>query len=124
MKIAYRAVLSLAVISIAQPAFAAPVALQSHRAVYDISLARTRPGSMSAVTGRTVIEFRDACTGYTTTQRFIADMTTAQGEASRNDFSISQSEAKDGRLIRFKISSSVNGKVLERFNGTAELASA
>ena len=60
--------------------------------------------------GRTVLEFRDACSGWTTTQRFIADMTDAKGEDAHTDFIVSSSEDKDGKIIRFKIRNLVNGR--------------
>ena len=66
----------LAGTSVAQ---AAPINLLSHRAQYDVTLASTRPGGVVAMHGRTVLEFRDVCTGWTTTQRFISDMSDAKG---------------------------------------------
>ena len=121
MKIAFVFTLGTLAALSATSVSAAPLVLQSHRAVYDVTLSQTRPGAMAAVGGRTVIEFRDVCTGYTTAQRFIADMTTAQGETTRNDFSISQSEGKDGKLMRFKIASAVNGKTTEKFTGIGDM---
>src|ERR1700742_1209807 len=95
--------------AVAAPATAtAPLSLLSHRAQYDVTLASTRPGGAVAVHGRTVLEFRDACTGWTTTQRFIADMTDAKGTDAHTDFIVSSSEDKPGKIIRFKIQNLVN----------------
>ena len=103
-------------------AHAAPINLVSHRAQYDVTLASTRPGGMVAVRGHSVMEFRDVCTGWTTTQRFIADMTDGKASAVHSDFTVSSSEDKQGRQIRFKVRNVVNGKPTQRFDGTGILA--
>jgi len=105
-------------------AHAAPIDLLSHRAQYDVTLASTRPGGVVAMHGRTVLEFRDVCTGWTTTQRFISDMSDAKGSDIHSDFIVSSSEDKDGKIIRFKIKNLVNGKTTQRFEGTGTLAAA
>ena len=107
----------------AQP-LPAGIHLLSHRAQYDVTLAQTRPGGMVAVRGHTVVEFRDACTGWTTTQRFIADMTDNKATDVHSDFIISSSEDKEGHQIRFKVRNMVNGKTTQRYDGTGILASA
>src|SRR5262249_21143502 len=89
---------------------AAPIDLLSHRAQYEVTLASTRPGGVVAMHGRTVLEFRDACTGWTTTQRFISDMSDAKGNELHSDYIVSSSEDKDGKIIRFKIKNLVNGR--------------
>jgi hypothetical protein len=105
-------------------AAATPPGLVSHRALYDVTLATTRPGGVVAVRGRTVLEFRDACSGWTTTQRFIADMTDGKGADAHTDFIVSSSEDKPGKIIRFKVRNLVNGKTTQRFEGTGTLAAA
>jgi envelope integrity protein B len=97
-------------------------ALESHRAIYEIGLARTSPGGMVAARGRTVIEFRDACIGWSTTQRFVADMTNAQGDPARTDFIATTWESKDERAMRFTLKNSIDGKTSQHFAGTATLA--
>ncbi|MBV9331713.1 MAG: DUF1849 family protein [Alphaproteobacteria bacterium] len=98
------------------------ISLEPHRAIYEISLARTSPGGVVAATGRTVIEFRDECIGWSTTQRFVADMTNSQGDPTRTDFIASSWESKDERAMRFTLKNSVDGKTSQRFVGTATLA--
>ena len=100
----------------------AATGLEPHRAIYEITLARTRPGGVVAAHGRTVIEFRDACIGWSTTQRFVADMTNAQGEPTRTDFIASTWESKDERAMRFTLKNSIDGKTSQHFAGTATLA--
>jgi hypothetical protein len=77
---------------------------------------------MVAARGRTVIEFRDACIGWSTTQRFVADMTNAQGDPTRTDFIATTWENKDERAMRFTLKNSIDGKTSQRFAGTATLA--
>jgi hypothetical protein len=103
---------------------AAPIKLASHRAQYDVTLASTRPGGIVAVRGHSVIEFRDVCTGWTTTQRFIADMTDGKASSIHSDFIVSSSEDRQGRQLRFKVRNFLNGHSTQRFDGIGVLASA
>ena len=119
MRVALLAASLAATISLAQ---GAPIRLESHRAQYDVTLASTRPGGLVAVRGHSVLEFRDVCTGWTTTQRFIADMTDGKASAVHSDFIVSSSEDKEGRQLRFKVRNFVNGKPMQRFEGTGILA--
>ncbi|HXC56218.1 MAG TPA: DUF1849 family protein [Rhizomicrobium sp.] len=115
------AAIVLTTVSLAEAA-PLPVALISHRAQYDVTLATTQPGGVVAVRGRTVLEFRDACSGWTTTQRFIADMTDGKGADAHSDFIVSSSEDKQGKIIRFNIHNLVNGRTTQRFEGIGTLA--
>jgi hypothetical protein len=103
---------------------AAPITLASHRAQYDVTLASTRPGGIVAVRGRSVIEFRDVCTGWTTTQRFISDMTDGKASSIHSDFIVSSSEDRQGRQLRFKVRNFLNGHTTQHFEGIGVLASA
>jgi hypothetical protein len=111
--------------AVPQPAAAPPISMISlvpHRAIYEVSLGRTRPGGMVAASGRTVIEFSDSCTGWTTTQRFVADMTNGQDDPTRTDFMATSWESKDGYAMRFSVHNSIDGKTQEKFQGKATLA--
>ncbi len=111
-------------IALAGAATAAPITLVPARAVYDVSLSRTVPGGPVVAHGRTVTEFRDACTGWTMTQRFVADMTTSDGNSVRSDLVATSWEAKDGHAMKFTLKNALNGKTAEHFEGTAQLAAA
>ena len=97
----------------------APVELASVRATYEVSLEHALPAGLVAVRGRTAIEFRNTCDGYETTQRFLADMTNAQGNVSRSDFAVTAWESRNGRAMRFDITNMVDGEVAERYKGRA-----
>jgi EipB-like len=101
-----------------------PVKLVSNLAVYDVSLDHTSPGSVAAARGRTAIEFRDVCTGWQTTQRFIADMLDSGGEVSRTDYIVTAWESKDGRTMRFDTTDSDSGRKPERQKGNAVMGDA
>lgn len=117
-------ILAAAALTLVSAASAAPAALAPHRATYDVTLAMTRPGGIVALRGRTVLEFRDVCTGWTTTQRFIADMTDGKGMDNHTDFIVSSSEDRSGKNLRFQIRNLVNGKTIQRFEGIGTLAAA
>jgi hypothetical protein len=99
---------------------AAPIVLVPNRAIYELSLAHTSAGGTIAAHGRIVIEFRDVCDGWTTTQRMLADMTDADGKVARDDFLVTAWESKTGREMRFDITNSVDGKLIERQRGRAK----
>jgi len=111
--------LALVFPAIAANAIAAPVTLVPNRAIYELSLAHTSAGGMIAARGRIVIEFRDVCDGWATTQRMLADMTDADGKVARNDFLVTAWENKLGREMRFDITNSVDGQLVERQRGRA-----
>lgn len=100
-------------------AAAPPPVLVSNRSTYEVSLAYAAPGGMAAVHGRTIIEFRDRCDGWETTERFLADMTDADGNVSRTDFVTTAWESKSGRSMRFDVTNMADGQIVERDKGTA-----
>ncbi len=114
----FAALLSAAAVSAA----AAPVVLVPNRATYEVSLQHRSAGGLVAAHGRVVIEFRDVCDGWSTTQRMVADVTSEQGTVSRTDFLINAWESKDGREMRFDIANSTDGKLDERRRGRAGIA--
>lgn len=101
---------------------AAPIRLESNRAIYKVGLDHALPGGLIAVHGRTVIEFRVTCDGYETRQRFIADMTGPDSNVSRSDFVIQAWEAKTGQAMRFDVTNMVDGQIAERYKGKASLS--
>lgn len=100
-------------------AAAAPIVLAPNRAIYELSLAHTSTGGIIAAHGRVVIEFRDVCDGWATTQRMLADLTDADGKVARSDFLVTAWESKTGHEMRFDITNSIDGKLIERQRGRA-----
>lgn len=103
---------------------AAPVVdLLPHRAYYDIKLKDSRWGSgVSGLRGRMVVEFNDACDGYTLNQRFVTEMSDTEGQLTVSDLWITSWESVDGKNFRFNLKNEVNGKAVSTFKGKAERA--
>ena len=108
-----------------QPANVNPglaVRLASHRAIYDLSMARADvTGEVADVRGQMALEFMDVCDGYTLTQRMQMDIITAEGEVLAGHHSITSWESYDGLKYRFQIRNASQGKPDEEFDGFAQL---
>jgi len=76
----------------------------SHRAVYDLSLAKSRSsGSVIGASGRLEFEWADVCTGWTISQRTRVRMTTVEGQVFDFGWTLNALEGRDGRSYRFFI---------------------
>ncbi len=97
--------------------------LLSHRAVYDLSLAPGPAGNIVDVTGRMVLEWADACEGYTTQQRMLMRVLRNDGGDVESDFRVSAWESKNGETFRFDVRNIVAGGTPENFKGRADRTS-
>lgn len=115
--------LAVAVLVGSVPAIAAEgFKLASHRAVYELSLARPDPtGSVVALRGRLVMEFNDVCDGYALNQRIHTETTDGDDNDVASDFTTSSWESRDGMRFRFSLRNDVSGETTEEYVGTAEL---
>ncbi len=85
------------------PAQAAPGFL-SHRAVYDLSLAKSRSNSSVAQAhGKLEFKWADICSGWTVSQRTRVQMLTTEGQTFDFGWSLNALETRDGRRYRFFI---------------------
>jgi hypothetical protein len=111
---------SAAVAQIVNPT-AAPVRLQPHRAIYDISLDETGPAmSIGSITGRVVYELMGStCDGYAQNMRFVTETATTEGQTSTTDLRTSSWEDKLARRMRFSSSTFGNDQLVEQTQGTA-----
>ncbi len=116
--------LCLAAPALAQAAKPGPMPFLPHRAVYDLSLARTTgTGGPAAVRGRIVYEFSgSACEGYVTTFRQITEIQMDEGGARSSDMRSSTFEEGDGSAFRFKTDNFVDGRLVESVDGRASRA--
>jgi hypothetical protein len=115
---------AIAVVLLAPSAMAGatpPPKLISNRETFDVSLERTA-GYVVAARGRTVIEFHSGCSGYSTLQRSLSDVTDKDGDVSRGDFVVKVWESRDNRTMRFTLSNRTDGKLTEQHTGMAMLA--
>jgi hypothetical protein len=108
-------------ITSAGAADSAPVVLAPHRAVYDISLERTSPGSgVADMTGRIVYEITgSACEGFTQSMRFVTRTTNQDGEVSLTDLRTSSWEDVPSRRLRFSTNTYQNDALAEQTKGDA-----
>ncbi|GBU17952.1 MULTISPECIES: cell envelope integrity EipB family protein [Methylobacterium] len=113
----------------ASPAWAAPavegaVRLASHRAVYDLSLGSS--GGTRAIdnaSGRIVIDFRgDPCRGYTMQTRQVTVLESGENGARTSDLRNTTFESGDGRELRFKTTTLMNGAPSASVDGTAAVS--
>jgi len=116
-------VLSVFVSSAASAAQAAgPIFLQSHRAVYDLTLSRANEGAqVDSLQGRMVYEFAGSpCKGYRTRFRFVTRI--ENGDTSRlTDLQTSNYESGDGRTFQFANTTLVNSAKTQEVAGSAEV---
>lgn len=90
-------------IGLAAPASAQSVKLAPHRAVYDVTLGRSAPGSgVNELAGRMVYELRGgACEDYAQTMRFVTKSSSNDGTEQTNDMRTTSSEDATGQRLTF-----------------------
>ncbi len=105
----------------AQTALSLRNIIAPHRAVYDISLARTEQGSgVSSAKGRMVFEVTgSACEGYRMRQRMVVNIGDEEGNLGLLDFQISTFESGDGDVYNFDSRTTLNEEVVEVVEGEA-----
>jgi len=93
----------------------------SHRAAYDLELIEAEQGSgIADVRGRIVLEWADACDGFTLNQIFYMEISDADGDAVVSDRRVTTWESRDGQKYRFSSTDYLNGKINGRARGRAE----
>lgn len=104
----------------------APVRLAGHRAVYDLSLAKsTGTRAVEGARGRIVIDFSgDACKGFTMQTRQVTMLESSESGDRTSDLRNSTYESGDGKSLRFKTATVLNGAANPPVDGTAEIAEA
>lgn len=100
-----------------------PSHLVSHRAVYDLGYAKSRPGSnVVDVQGRIVYELvGSSCEGYTINMRIVTDLGLKDGNSSVTDTVMRNWEEYDGSQFVFETMSRNNEKITENARGMAML---
>ncbi len=119
--VGFAAVLSL----LADETKAAPAKLTPHRAVYDMSLISTKPGSgIVAASGTMTYTFDDVCDGWVVQAQVAMSYTYTEGGAvpSVTDFLSWESKSEKKREYRFRLRTTRDGVVEEDNEGTATLS--
>lgn len=106
-----------------QPLSATPVGLASHRAVYEVSLARTGAASgVDELDGRLVYELKgSACEGYAQSMRFVT-RTSKDGETQVTDLRTSSWEDALSKHLKFSSRNYQNATLSEETEGDAKRA--
>ena len=106
--------------SLTASAHAAGISLQSHRAIYELSLKRAEDGNgITGLSGRLVMEWSKNCEGYILNQRMLTQVTDARGKQVINDFRITSWESLDGLNFRYSSRNEIDGKLVEEISGRA-----
>lgn len=124
MRRALQAVATCVITALALPWAAAAgntKVLAPHRAVYEITLDRSRGGSgVTDMSGRMVYELKGSeCEGYTQTMRFVTRMTNQEGSTVLTDMRSSSTEDASARNFRFSSSQYKDSKLSESTDGGA-----
>lgn len=122
-----RVVLPAALLAMLLPAGAEAAAvgdvpgLAAHRAVYEITLDKSKGGGVSDLTGRMVYELTgNACLGYTQTMRFVTRMTSGEGEPQISDLRSTTEEDAAMRVFKFSSSQYRDDQLAEQTTGSAK----
>jgi EipB-like len=99
----------------------APVKFAPHRAVYDVTLVRSAPGSgVSDMSGRLVYELTGGeCEGYSQSMRFVTQSSSSDGSEQVNDMRSSSFEETAGKRLRFTTTQLRDDQVAEVTQGQA-----
>ena len=121
-RLAVAAGATVAATAIAPPAMAAATDTAAHRAAYAFTLKKARQNSgIVDIGGGMSYEIVDSCDGWTVNQRIVLRMINRRNREIRSITTYSSWESKDGRRFRFNSRTTRNGRVSERFRGTATL---
>src|SRR5262249_7206130 len=103
------------------PPAEAAAALAPHRAVYDLSLAKSRGRQpIEAVHGRILYDFSgNACEGYALQFRQVSEIDRGEGKVALSDLRAATWEEGDAKSFRFNSENKVNERVVDTVDGNA-----
>jgi hypothetical protein len=103
------------------PAAANADELASHRAVYELTLARSQGNSAPvAARGRILYDFSgSACEGYKLEFRQVSELNNGEGQVTLTDLRTNTWEAADAKDYQFKSQNYLNNRLKERVDGEA-----
>ena len=118
--------IGLAATAVHQPAAAAPpadeVLLAPHRAVYDLTLAKSRGSrGIEAVRGRILYDFSgNACDGYELQFRQVSELDSGEGKSVLSDLRSTTWEDGSAKTFRFNSENLLDDKKTDAVDGHAE----
>lgn len=100
---------------------ATPVVFAPHRAIYELSIDASSPGSsVGGVSGRIVYELTGSvCEGFTQNMRFVTVTSNSEGGSQTTDLRTSSWEQVPAAKLRFSSSTYQNDELAEQARGTA-----
>ena len=100
----------------------APVVLVPHRAIYDLSLVRTRGISpIVSVRGRILYDFSgNACDGYSLTFRQVSELANGEGKVSTNDLRSTTWEGANAKAFKFDSQNFLGEHLIDNVDGRAD----
>ena len=100
------------------------LAFAPHRAIYELSIDTSSPGSgVSGIGGRIVYELTgSACEGFTQNMRFVTVTSNSEGGNQTTDLRTSSWEQVPASKLRFSSSTYQNDELAEQARGTAQRA--
>ena len=110
------------VLAAARPVAAEPVHLASHRAVYDLKLAKAHgAGRVEAVRGRILYDFTgNPCEGYALQFRQVSELNSGEGKSALSDLRSTTWEDAAAKKFRFNSENLLNDKQTDAVDGHAE----
>jgi EipB-like len=99
--------------------------LAPHRAVYDLTLTRTRgKRPIQSVRGRILYDFAgSACEGYALQFRQVSEIDSGEGKVALSDLQATTWEEGEAKSFRFNSQNTVDDRVVDAVNGNAERSS-
>jgi EipB-like len=99
--------------------------LAPHRAVYDLTLTKTRgKRQIASVRGRILYDFAgSACEGYALQFRQVSEIDSGEGKVALSDLQATTWEDGDAKTFRFNSKNTVNDRVVDSVDGNAERSS-
>jgi envelope integrity protein B len=92
-----------------------------HQALYELSLVKSRGGSIDNARGRILYTFTgSACEGYTSEFRQVSELQSGEDKVTLSDLRSTSWEDADGKSYRFKIDSRMNDADSNPVDGVAE----
>jgi hypothetical protein len=106
----------------AVPAQDGPIVLVPHRAVYDLTLGRSRDtAQVAAVRGRILYDFDgNACDGYTLQFRQVSELDSGEGKVSTSDLRSTTWEGGDSKRFKFTSQNFLDQNLVDTVDGHAE----
>ncbi len=106
-------------ICLSPPAMAATLA--AHHAVYKLALDTTKPPGVLAASGTMTYDVVDTCTGWTTSQHLVIEITNKDGQDVHMVSDYATLESKDGTHLEFHTRQQTDKAVTEQLDGRAVL---